>query len=146
MCDLLACTLLIRQDIALSLIKLLLKIHLESPVGHFIKKLIFDTKPFLRSSSVGEMLVSNRCLYLLMQEVEIGIDDGPEEQRSVEKYHFAMSGKSFAVITEHFQDLLQKVRSNMYLLLFIWSAVVLDVVSKDTQVSVRHSQGVCVPQ
>lgn len=50
-----------------------------------------------------------------MQEVEIGVEDGPEELRSVEKYHFAMSGKSFAVITEHFQDLLQKVRSNMYL-------------------------------
>lgn len=53
-------------------------------------------------------------LYMFMQEVEIGVEDGPEEQRSIEKYHFAMSGKSFAVITEHFQDLLQKVRSNMF--------------------------------
>ncbi|XP_053539032.1 polyamine-transporting ATPase 13A3 isoform X1 [Ictalurus punctatus] len=43
------------------------------------------------------------------EEVEIGVEDGPEELRSVEKYHFAMSGKSFAVITEHFQDLLQKL-------------------------------------
>uniref|UniRef100_A0A8B9KNN0 ATPase 13A3 n=1 Tax=Astyanax mexicanus TaxID=7994 RepID=A0A8B9KNN0_ASTMX len=30
-------------------------------------------------------------------------------QKAVEQYHFAMSGKSFAVITEHFQDLLQKL-------------------------------------
>ncbi|XP_056323875.1 polyamine-transporting ATPase 13A3-like [Danio aesculapii] len=29
--------------------------------------------------------------------------------RSQEQYHFAMSGKSFAVIIEHFQDLLQKL-------------------------------------
>ncbi|KAF4083388.1 hypothetical protein AMELA_G00140630 [Ameiurus melas] len=43
------------------------------------------------------------------EDVEIGVEDGPEELRSVEKYHFAMSGKSFAVITEHFQDLLQKL-------------------------------------
>ncbi|KAK3561806.1 hypothetical protein QTP86_014386 [Hemibagrus guttatus] len=48
-------------------------------------------------------------LYTFLQEVEIGVEDGPEEQRSTEKYHFAMSGKSFAVITEHFQDLLQKL-------------------------------------
>ncbi|XP_060797743.1 polyamine-transporting ATPase 13A3 isoform X2 [Neoarius graeffei] len=51
----------------------------------------------------------NSCKPVSLEEVEIGIDDGPEEQRSVEKYHFAMSGKSFAVITEHFQDLLQKL-------------------------------------
>lgn len=111
-----------------------------------MKKLIFDVKSLPKSTFVGEMLVSNRCLlYMLMQEVEIGIDDGPEEQRFVGKYHFAMSGKSFAVITEHFQDLLQKVRSNMYLL-FICIAVVLKVESKDTQGSVKHSQRVHVPQ
>ncbi|GAA6066133.1 polyamine-transporting ATPase 13A3 isoform X1, partial [Tachysurus ichikawai] len=44
-----------------------------------------------------------------LEEVEIGVEDEPEEQKSMEKYHFAMSGKSFAVITEHFQDLLQKL-------------------------------------
>lgn len=59
-----------------------------------------------------------------MQEVEIGVEDGPEEQKTMEKYHFAMSGKSFAVITEHFPDLLQKVRTSMHHL-FICSAVVL---------------------
>uniref|UniRef100_A0A3B1IGT9 ATPase 13A3 n=1 Tax=Astyanax mexicanus TaxID=7994 RepID=A0A3B1IGT9_ASTMX len=42
-------------------------------------------------------------------EVQISLDDKPEEQKAVEQYHFAMSGKSFAVITEHFQDLLQKL-------------------------------------
>lgn len=46
----------------------------------------------------------------MLQDVGINVGDNHEEQRQ-EKYHFAMSGKSFAVITEHFQDLLQKVRS-----------------------------------
>uniref|UniRef100_A0A673GJF0 Probable cation-transporting ATPase 13A3 n=1 Tax=Sinocyclocheilus rhinocerous TaxID=307959 RepID=A0A673GJF0_9TELE len=32
-----------------------------------------------------------------------------DEMKTPEQYHFAMSGKSFAVITEHFQDLLQKL-------------------------------------
>uniref|UniRef100_A0A673YC04 Polyamine-transporting ATPase 13A3 n=1 Tax=Salmo trutta TaxID=8032 RepID=A0A673YC04_SALTR len=31
------------------------------------------------------------------------------EPKSQDQYHFAMSGKSFAVITEHFQDVLQKL-------------------------------------
>ncbi|XP_062868539.1 polyamine-transporting ATPase 13A3 isoform X2 [Trichomycterus rosablanca] len=43
-----------------------------------------------------------------MEIVDINVEDNPEEQR-LEKYHFAMSGKSFAVITEHFQDLLPKL-------------------------------------
>lgn len=33
-----------------------------------------------------------------------------DEMKPQEQYHFAMNGKSFAVITEHFQDLLQKVQ------------------------------------
>uniref|UniRef100_A0AAR2JC30 Polyamine-transporting ATPase 13A3 n=1 Tax=Pygocentrus nattereri TaxID=42514 RepID=A0AAR2JC30_PYGNA len=37
------------------------------------------------------------------------VEDSPEERKPMEQYHFAMSGKSFAVITEHFQDLLQKL-------------------------------------
>lgn len=43
--------------------------------------------------------------------MEIIMEDGHcvDEQRPLEHYHFAMSGKSFAVITEHFQDLMQKV-------------------------------------
>uniref|UniRef100_A0A8B9KMB0 ATPase 13A3 n=1 Tax=Astyanax mexicanus TaxID=7994 RepID=A0A8B9KMB0_ASTMX len=45
----------------------------------------------------------------VLEEVQISLDDKPEEQKAVEQYHFAMSGKSFAVITEHFQDLLQKL-------------------------------------
>uniref|UniRef100_A0A9J8DHB5 ATPase 13A3 n=1 Tax=Cyprinus carpio carpio TaxID=630221 RepID=A0A9J8DHB5_CYPCA len=32
-----------------------------------------------------------------------------DEMKTQEQYHFAMNGKSFAVITEHFQDLLQKL-------------------------------------
>lgn len=37
-----------------------------------------------------------------------------DEMRIQEQYHFAMSGKSFAVIIEHFQDLLQKVSNFLY--------------------------------
>ncbi|KAL6469154.1 hypothetical protein MHYP_G00226780 [Metynnis hypsauchen] len=44
-----------------------------------------------------------------LEEVEISVEDRPEERKPMEQYHFAMSGKSFAVITEHFQDLLQKL-------------------------------------
>uniref|UniRef100_A0A673GBM9 Probable cation-transporting ATPase 13A3 n=1 Tax=Sinocyclocheilus rhinocerous TaxID=307959 RepID=A0A673GBM9_9TELE len=43
--------------------------------------------------------------------MEIIMEDGHsvDEMKTPEQYHFAMSGKSFAVITEHFQDLLQKL-------------------------------------
>ncbi len=34
-----------------------------------------------------------------------------DEPKTQEMYHFAMNGKSFAVIEEHFPDMLQKVRS-----------------------------------
>ncbi|KAL1265956.1 hypothetical protein QQF64_003983, partial [Cirrhinus molitorella] len=46
-----------------------------------------------------------------LEEMEIIMEDGHsvDEMRMQEQYHFAMSGKSFAVITEHFQDLLQKL-------------------------------------
>lgn len=37
--------------------------------------------------------------------------DPRDELKAQEHYHFAMSGKSFAVIMEHFQDLAQKVCS-----------------------------------
>lgn len=33
-----------------------------------------------------------------------------DEPKTQEMYHFAMNGKSFAVIAEHFPDVLQKVR------------------------------------
>lgn len=33
-----------------------------------------------------------------------------DEPKTQELYHFAMNGKSFAVIAEHFPDMLQKVR------------------------------------
>lgn len=35
---------------------------------------------------------------------------GSLEGLQLTKYHFAMNGKSFAVIQEHFQDLVPKVR------------------------------------
>uniref|UniRef100_A0A8C7M661 Polyamine-transporting ATPase 13A3 n=1 Tax=Oncorhynchus mykiss TaxID=8022 RepID=A0A8C7M661_ONCMY len=37
------------------------------------------------------------------------VRDGPLAPTSQDQYHFAMSGKSFAVISEHFQDVLQKL-------------------------------------
>ncbi|KAJ8357324.1 hypothetical protein SKAU_G00201180 [Synaphobranchus kaupii] len=41
--------------------------------------------------------------------VDMGLDDDDDKQSSPQRYHFAMSGRSFAVITTHFQDLLQKL-------------------------------------
>uniref|UniRef100_A0A8C8IMU2 Polyamine-transporting ATPase 13A3 n=1 Tax=Oncorhynchus tshawytscha TaxID=74940 RepID=A0A8C8IMU2_ONCTS len=41
--------------------------------------------------------------------LEINLEDVHHTQKPQDQYHFAMSGKSFAVITEHFQDLLQKL-------------------------------------
>lgn len=50
---------------------------------------------------------------LYQQEVNITLDDvcHIDEPKKQELYHFAMNGKSFAVISEHFPDMLQKVRS-----------------------------------
>lgn len=101
--------------------------------------LIFDMKPRLLWER-RPPLKRPFCILSPMQEVEIGVEDGPEEQKSMEKYHFAMSGKSFAVITEHFQDLLQKVRSDTYSV-YLCSAVALKVGSKGTRGSVKPSQG-----
>ncbi|KAM6963268.1 polyamine-transporting ATPase 13A3 [Aplochiton taeniatus] len=46
-----------------------------------------------------------------LEEVEISLDGvcHVDEPEPLEQYHFAMSGKSFAVIIEHFPDLLQKL-------------------------------------
>lgn len=45
------------------------------------------------------------------QEVNITLEDvcDADEPKSKEQYHFAMNGKSFATILEHFPDMLQKV-------------------------------------
>uniref|UniRef100_A0A8C8H521 Polyamine-transporting ATPase 13A3 n=1 Tax=Oncorhynchus tshawytscha TaxID=74940 RepID=A0A8C8H521_ONCTS len=46
-----------------------------------------------------------------LEEIEISLEDvcHTDEPTSQDQYHFAMSGKSFAVISEHFQDVLQKL-------------------------------------
>ena len=56
-------------------------------------------------------LLTPVCHFLCAQEVEISLEDVTQgdELKPQERYHFAMSGKAFAVITEHFQDLMQKV-------------------------------------
>lgn len=42
--------------------------------------------------------------------VDIGLDEDDEDKLTLQqRYHFAMSGRSFAVITAHFQDLVQKL-------------------------------------
>lgn len=48
---------------------------------------------------------------MLKQEVNISLEDVCHEDalKTRERYHFAMNGKSFAVIEEHFPDMLQKV-------------------------------------
>lgn len=45
------------------------------------------------------------------QEVNISLADvcDVDDTKTQELYHFAMNGKSFAVIEEHFPDMLQKV-------------------------------------
>ncbi|XP_048833620.1 polyamine-transporting ATPase 13A3 isoform X1 [Brienomyrus brachyistius] len=54
--------------------------------------------------------VQNSSKGVQVEEVELSMeDDAAEESGSQEQYHFAMSGKSFAVITEHFPDLVQKL-------------------------------------
>ncbi|KAG5847496.1 hypothetical protein ANANG_G00126670 [Anguilla anguilla] len=45
-----------------------------------------------------------------LEVVDIGLDDDDEDNLTLQqRYHFAMSGRSFAVITAHFQDLVQKL-------------------------------------
>ncbi|KAL1023270.1 hypothetical protein UPYG_G00038510 [Umbra pygmaea] len=46
-----------------------------------------------------------------LEEVQISLDDvcHTHDPKPQDQYHFAMSGNSFAVITEHFQDLLPKL-------------------------------------
>uniref|UniRef100_A0A8C7C2M4 Polyamine-transporting ATPase 13A3 n=1 Tax=Oncorhynchus kisutch TaxID=8019 RepID=A0A8C7C2M4_ONCKI len=48
-------------------------------------------------------------VYMETEEVQINLEDVHHTHKPQDQYHFAMSGKSFAVITEHFQDLLQKL-------------------------------------
>ncbi|KAE8294095.1 putative cation-transporting ATPase 13A3 [Larimichthys crocea] len=46
-----------------------------------------------------------------LEEVNISLEDvcNVDEEKTQELYHFAMNGKSFAVIEEHFPDMLQKL-------------------------------------
>uniref|UniRef100_A0A7N8YE14 Polyamine-transporting ATPase 13A3 n=1 Tax=Mastacembelus armatus TaxID=205130 RepID=A0A7N8YE14_9TELE len=46
-----------------------------------------------------------------LEEVNISLEDvcHIDEPKTQEQYHFAMNGKSFAVISEHFPDMLQKL-------------------------------------
>ncbi|XP_028855736.1 probable cation-transporting ATPase 13A3 isoform X2 [Denticeps clupeoides] len=46
-----------------------------------------------------------------LEEVRVCLEEEqqPEGPKVQEQYHFAMSGKAFAVITDHFQDLLQRL-------------------------------------
>lgn len=51
---------------------------------------------------------------LLLQIVEIELDEGTwdgEVSQQEQSYHFAVSGKAFAVIIEYFPQLVQKVQA-----------------------------------
>lgn len=50
--------------------------------------------------------------WISWQEVNISLEDmcDVDDHKSQSLYHFAMNGKSFGVIEEHFPDMLQKVR------------------------------------
>ncbi|XP_024134308.1 probable cation-transporting ATPase 13A3 isoform X3 [Oryzias melastigma] len=43
------------------------------------------------------------------EDVNISLEDVCDEPKPKEQYHFAMNGKSFATIAEHFPDMLQKL-------------------------------------
>lgn len=49
--------------------------------------------------------------FISLKEINISLEDvcHVDEPKRQELYHFAMNGKSFAVIAEHFTDMLQKV-------------------------------------
>ncbi|CAB1325886.1 unnamed protein product [Coregonus sp. 'balchen'] len=55
-----------------------------------------------------------------VESVEISLEDvchvayGEQPTQQEQRYHFAMSGRSFAVITEHFPDLVQKVSAKFH--------------------------------
>uniref|UniRef100_A0A674NIK9 ATPase 13A3 n=1 Tax=Takifugu rubripes TaxID=31033 RepID=A0A674NIK9_TAKRU len=53
----------------------------------------------------------NGSHFILSQEVNISLEDVCHEDalKRKEQYHFAMNGKSFAVIAEHFPDMLHKL-------------------------------------
>lgn len=52
--------------------------------------------------------------------MNISLEDACHEDASKnrERYHFAMNGKSFAVIEEHFSDMLHKVSAHWNILNF----------------------------
>lgn len=49
-----------------------------------------------------------------IQAIPIKLVDDSLENLQVTRYHFAMNGKSFSVILEHFQDLAPKVSDWVY--------------------------------
>ncbi|KAJ8277181.1 hypothetical protein GJAV_G00072300 [Gymnothorax javanicus] len=55
--------------------------------------------------------IKQDCKGDMLQEVKLDMEevDPGGETRPQERYHFAMNGKSFGVIMEHFQDLAQKL-------------------------------------
>uniref|UniRef100_A0A674NCJ7 Polyamine-transporting ATPase 13A3 n=1 Tax=Takifugu rubripes TaxID=31033 RepID=A0A674NCJ7_TAKRU len=55
--------------------------------------------------------LTTRSHFILSQEVNISLEDVCHEDalKRKEQYHFAMNGKSFAVIAEHFPDMLHKL-------------------------------------
>ncbi len=70
-----------------------------------------------QNKSQEALSLASFCTCVLWwQEMEIIMEDGHsvDEMKTQEQYHFAMGGKSFAVITEHFQDLLQKVQEKFF--------------------------------
>lgn len=50
-----------------------------------------------------------RVLNYFWQDIPVKLVHESLEDLQMTKYHFAMNGKSFAVILEHFQDLVPKV-------------------------------------
>ncbi|XP_072293964.1 polyamine-transporting ATPase 13A3 [Eucyclogobius newberryi] len=49
------------------------------------------------------------CKSTRLEEINISLEDVCHGNKTQEQFHFAMNGKSFAVIAEHFPDMLQKL-------------------------------------
>lgn len=63
----------------------------------------------LNSGWLDKLYKSVYCLLSSLQLVDVESDGALSDGRGREQYHFAMTGKSLAVILEHFPDLVPKV-------------------------------------
>lgn len=74
-----------------------------------VKSEAFKCDVLVRTASLFFFLRLSSCF----QTVEISLEEGLYDEQLAQQdqsYHFAVSGRDFAVITEHFPQLVQKVK------------------------------------